>query len=53
MFGIGFGELVLILVIAILLLKPEDAPKIMEQIGLKIFQIKRYFSILKNDKSHY
>lgn len=42
MFNIGFGELLLVALIAILVLKPEDIPKVAQTVGLKIAQIRKY-----------
>jgi sec-independent protein translocase protein TatB len=41
MFGIGWGEIALILVVAVLVVPPEDLPKLMREAGKWFGKIKR------------
>ena len=48
MFGIGFGEILIILLIAIVFIRPEDLPKFLRQAGRLYGQLKRmYGEIIK------
>lgn len=41
MFGIGWGEIALILVVAVLVIPPEDMPKIMREAGRWVGKIRK------------
>ena len=43
MFGIGFGEILVILLIAIVFIRPEDLPKFLRSAGRLYGQIKRMY----------
>jgi len=43
MFGIGFGEILIILLIAIVFIRPEDLPKFLRGAGRLYGQIKRLY----------
>jgi Sec-independent protein translocase protein TatA len=42
MFNIGFSEILLIIIVAIIVLKPKDIPVIMEKAGLQFNMLKRF-----------
>ena len=44
--NIGFWEIILIALIAVFVLKPEDLPKIAQSVGLKIGQARRFLHAL-------
>ena len=44
MFGIGFGEILVILLIAIVFIRPEDLPKFLRSAGRLYGQIKRMYN---------
>jgi len=46
MFGIGFGEILLVLLIAIVFIRPEDLPKFFHSAGRLYAQIKRMYKEL-------
>ena len=41
MFGIGWGEIALILVVAVLVVPPEDLPKLMREAGRWVVRARR------------
>jgi len=43
MFGIGFGEILIVLLIAIVFIRPEDMPKFLRSAGRLYGQIKRIY----------
>ena len=43
MFGIGFGEILIVLLIAIIFIRPEDLPKFLARAGRLYGQIKRMY----------
>ncbi|MCC2645320.1 MAG: tatB [Burkholderiales bacterium] len=49
MFGISFGEIILICVVALIVLGPKQLPPLASRIGLIIFSIKNYFTSLKQE----
>ncbi len=53
MFNIGLIELLIIAFFSLLLIKPEDFPKIANHIGLFYRKINRYFFNLKHDFSNF
>jgi len=50
MFGIGFGEIVLVLLVAIVFIRPEDLPKFLSRAGRLYGQLKRLYNELINAK---
>jgi len=44
MFGIGFGEIVIVLLIAIVFIRPEDLPKFFARAGRLYGQIKKMYN---------
>jgi len=48
---IGWFELLIIVVIAILVIGPKDFPVVLRKIGTWIGSVKRYFSEVQNDMS--
>ena len=42
MFNIGLGEILLVIIVAIIVLKPKDIPVLMEKIGLQLNIVKRF-----------
>ena len=44
MFGIGFGEILIVLLIAIIFIRPEDLPKFLASAGRLYGQIKRMYN---------
>ena len=46
MFGIGFSEIVIILIIIILFVKPDDIPNFVKKVGKVFGQLKRSYDIL-------
>ena len=44
MFGIGFGEILIIALITIVFIRPEDLPKFLASAGRLYGQIKRMYS---------
>ncbi len=49
MFGIGLYELVIILVITVIVIRPKDLPKIASKAGRIIQKLKKYFLQLRDD----
>ena len=49
MFGIGGLELIVILIVALLVLKPEDIPMMAEKAGRFVGKIKRAIESVKKD----
>ena len=49
MFGIGPGEAILILFVAILFIRPEDLPKIVREIGKLYGELQRWIDVLKDE----
>ena len=49
MFNIGLIELLIIVVFALIFIKPEDLPKITNKLGLFYRKINQYFFNLKYD----
>jgi sec-independent protein translocase protein TatB len=49
MFDIGFGEIILVLVIAILVLKPEDVPLVIRTVAKFIAHIKAWIKSIQNE----
>ena len=43
MFGIGFGEILIVLLIAIVFIRPEDLPKFLRSAGRLYGQLKRMY----------
>ena len=41
MFGLGFGEIILVLVVALLVLGPEKLPKLAKQLGRGMREFRR------------
>ena len=50
MFGIGFGEILIVLLIAIVFIRPEDLPKFLRSAGRLYGQIKRMYNELLQTK---
>ena len=50
---IGWFEILLIVVVAILVIGPKDFPIMLKKIGSWIGSIKKYFNVLKNEVSLY
>ena len=50
MFGIGFGEILIVLLIAIIFIRPEDLPKFLRAAGRLYGQIKKMYSEAKQAK---
>ena len=44
MFSVGFGEVILVLIVALIVIKPEDIPRVSELLGLKVRMLRRYFA---------
>ena len=44
MFGIGFGEILVVLLIAIVFIRPEDLPKFLARAGRLYGQLKRMYN---------
>ena len=44
MFGIGFGEILIVLLIAIVFIRPEDLPKFLARAGRLYGQLKRMYN---------
>lgn len=44
MFGIGFGEILIVLLIAIVFIRPEDLPKFLRSAGRLYGQIKKMYN---------
>ena len=44
MFGIGFGEILVVLLIAIVFIRPEDLPKFLRNAGRLYGQLKRMYN---------
>ena len=44
MFGIGFGEILIVLLIAIVFIRPKDLPKFLRSAGRLYGQLKRMYS---------
>jgi len=42
MFNIGLSEILLVVVVAVIVLKPKDFPILMEKIGLQANMLKRF-----------
>jgi len=49
MFGIGFGELLLVLVLALLVFGPEKLPKIASDLGKAYFDLRKTMEDVKKD----
>jgi len=43
MFGIGFGEILVVLIIAIVFIRPEDLPKFLRSAGRLYGQMKKMY----------
>jgi Sec-independent protein translocase protein TatA len=52
MFNIGFGEILVVLVVAVIVLKPKDFPLIMEKVGLQVNIVKRFVRALLQGLNH-
>ena len=50
MFGIGFGEILVVLLAAIVFIRPEDLPKFLRSVGRLYGQIKRMYNALIQSK---
>ena len=50
MFGIGFGEVLIILLVAIVFIRPEDLPKFLARAGRFYGQIKRMYNEVMRTK---
>jgi sec-independent protein translocase protein TatB len=48
MFGFSFGELIIVLVVALIFIKPKDLPEIAHFCGKIYYRAKSYFLQLKN-----
>ena len=48
---IGWFELLIIVIVAILVIGPKDFPIVLNKIGIWVGNIKRYFSEIQNDVS--
>ena len=44
MFGIGFGEILIVLLVAIVFIRPEDLPKFLRSAGRLYGQLKRMYN---------
>ena len=44
MFGIGFGEILIVLLIAIIFVRPEDLPKLLRSAGRLYGQLKKLYN---------
>ena len=53
MFNIGLVELLVIAFFSLILIKPEDFPRIANHLGLFYRKINRYFFNLKHDLSNF
>ncbi len=49
MFGVGFFELVLVAVVAVLALKPEQLASTLKTLRRSVLKIKQYTAALEND----
>jgi sec-independent protein translocase protein TatB len=47
MFGFSFAELILVLIVALIFIKPQDLPEIAHFFGKIFFRAKRFFNELK------
>ncbi len=52
MFGLGGGEIILIVILAIILIGPKDIPKVATQIGRFFGQLRNAASDLKTTVEH-
>ena len=50
MFGIGFSELLVILCIAVLLVRPKDLPKVFRMLGKLFGQVKSMYAEIMSTK---
>ena len=50
MFGIGFGEILIILLIIIIFIRPEDLPKFLRSAGKLYGQLKRMYNEVMETK---
>ena len=50
MFGVGFGEILIVLLIAIVFIRPEDLPKFLRGAGRLYGQIKRIYNEVMQTK---
>ena len=44
MFGIGFGEILIVLLVTIVFIRPEDLPKFLARTGRLFGQLKRMYN---------
>lgn len=53
MFGLGLFEIILIFIIALLVIKPEDLPKLLRSVGQIYGQLRRlYWSFIQEIEMH-
>lgn len=49
MFGLGFLEIVVILIVMIVVNKPEDLPKLLRRIGQVYGQLQRFYYVIVDE----
>ena len=52
MFGVGFSELLLIGIVALIVIGPERLPKVARTAGLLLGRVQRYVATVKTDIAH-
>ncbi len=49
MFGLDLGELIILVLAALVLLRPKDVPKVARKVGRIVGQLKEYWASLSRD----